>query len=95
MAPIELQGKLRALRARLRAFFLIDGLSRTLAVTVGVLAVSIGFDCLTSPKLPHYMRWALLAVGLATVGYVAWRWLISPQRIRLTEDDMAIAVERA
>ena len=95
MAPVEIQGKLRALRTRLRGFFLIDGLSRLAAVAVAVLAVCILFDWLTSPRLPGFMRWAMLFCGLGLVGYVIWRRLVAPLRIRLTEDDMAIAVERA
>jgi hypothetical protein len=95
MAPVEIQSKLRSLRARLRAFFLIDGLTRLAAVTVAVLSVSIFFDWLTSPSLPQFMRWTLLLCGLAIIGFVAWRRLISPLRVKLEEDDMAIAVERA
>ena len=90
MAPIEIQGKLKALRARLRAFFLVDGLSRTAAVAVSVLTVAMLFDWATSPKLPVEMRWVMLLAALGGLGYVVWRRVVAPQMIRLTEDDMAI-----
>jgi hypothetical protein len=95
MAPVEIQAKLHALRARLRAFFVIDGLSRVAAVAVAVVSASILFDWLTSPKLPIFMRWGLLLSGLSAIGWVLWKRLVSPMRIKLGEDDMAIAVERA
>ena len=95
MAPVELQGKLRALRSRLRRFFVLDGLSRAVAAGIAVVTVSVFFDWVTRPKLPGPMRLVLLVGGMGLLAYVIWRYLVVPLTIRLSEDDMAIAVERA
>ncbi len=84
--------RLRALADRIRLYVLADGLAIVLLVTVGFVLAQLLIDRLL--RLTRDMRAALLAVGVALVAYVAWRWIISPLRRAVTSDAAALLVER-
>ncbi|MFW6108420.1 MAG: hypothetical protein ACOC8D_01270, partial [bacterium] len=92
MPPSDLQRKLHALRDHLRRLILLAGASRVVLVLVAALAVSLFLDW--SAKLAAPGRVVLLAASCAALVYALWRFLIAPLRVRMGDEELALAVER-
>lgn len=84
--------RLSAIRGSIRRLFALDGLSR-LALTIGA------FICLTFALdwlfwLPRGVRIFFLVAGLAVIGWILVRRLFYPLSRRISDDDLALFVER-
>ncbi len=88
----ELHRKLGRLRAHLRRLILLTGTSRLVLVAVGVLAVALFLDW--SARLETPGRVVLLALAACATGYTLWRFLVAPLRVRLGDEQLALALER-
>ena len=92
MPPNELQHKLRALRGHLRRLILLAGASRVVLVVAAVLAASLMLDWMVKLETPG--RAVLLAAAGVLTLYALWRFLVVPLRVRLGDEELAIALER-
>lgn len=92
MPPTELQRKLRALRARLRALVVLAGASRVVLLVLAALAAAFLLDWAARIETPG--RFVLLLVSLGAWGYALVRYLVVPLRVRMSDDDLALLVER-
>ncbi len=92
MPPIELQRKLHALRGHLRRLIVLAGASRVVVALVAALTVSLFLDW--SAKLATPGRAMLLAASCALALYALWRFLVVPFRVRLGDEELALAVEQ-
>jgi len=92
LAPNELHGKLRALRARLRALVVLAGASRVILIALGALAAAFLLDWAARIETPG--RVVLLLATLGAWGYALVRYLVLPLRVRMADDDLALLVER-
>jgi hypothetical protein len=84
--------RLSGLRASLRRLFALDGLSR-----VGVAAVVfvlITFLADWSFVLPVQVRLTLLLGGIALLVWIVARRIVTPLGARISDDDLAVLVER-
>lgn len=85
--------RLRRIRARIAAWFLVDGFSRLFAAAVLLIA----FDLLVDWKfeLDRPQRIVMLGLMLAALAFVVWRRLIGPflQR-RISDDALVLQVEQ-
>ncbi|NUN47635.1 MAG: hypothetical protein HUU15_02235 [Candidatus Brocadiae bacterium] len=86
-------GKLDAVRRRARSLILIDGLSRVALVLVVAVVFSFLVDYLV-PKVPHGVRLTVLGLGVAAAVAAFWRYVVAPLSVNLTDDDLALCVER-
>jgi hypothetical protein len=91
MSP--LQERLAELRAKVRQLLWVHGLSWLTAVLLGTLLLVGWTDWLVHLD-DAGVRLILGLSILAIVGYVAFRRLISPLRVSLTDLDLALRVER-
>ena len=78
--------------ATIRRHLLVEGLVRTLALLVGLAAVSLLFDRLL--RMETASRVVLAVAGLAGLAVAAWRWIVRPLTLGLDDLDLAELVER-
>ncbi|HEX7898445.1 MAG TPA: hypothetical protein VF950_11840 [Planctomycetota bacterium] len=91
LAPVT--SRLAGLRASLRRLFALDGLSR-----IGVAAVAfilITFLADWSFALPVQVRLTLLLGGIALLVWIVVRNVVTPLGARISDDDLAVLVERS
>jgi hypothetical protein len=91
LAPVI--SHLARLRGSLRRLFALDGLSR-----IGVAAVAfvlITFLADWSFALPVQVRLTLLMGGLVLLGWLVARRILAPLGARISDDDLAVLVERS
>lgn len=90
LAPIS--ARLSRIRNSIRLLFGIDGASRVLLAVGGFVAVTFLMDW--ALILPAYVRVVMLAAGLVLLGALVFRRLLRPLGVRVTDDDLALFVER-
>jgi hypothetical protein len=90
LAPVR--SRLGRLRAAIRGLYLLDGLSR-LALAAGAFALAT-FLLDWTLILPREVRIVFLAGGLGLLGWISWRHLLVPLRAAVSDDDLALFVER-
>jgi len=88
----QLLSRLAAVRGRIRRLSLLRGLGLWLAVTALVFIGSFYLDRLLNP--PHAMRLLVGPLVGVSLAVAFWWWIVRPLRVRLTDDDAALAVER-
>jgi hypothetical protein len=97
MLPAAVRRVLRQWRWRERWLRLSWGVSRTLAVAVLLLTLACLADWLSDrlEEVPWSWRLAGLLGQLLVVGYCAFRWLFYPLWRRLSDTEVALALETA
>jgi hypothetical protein len=90
LAPIR--SRLGRVRTAIRGLYLLDGLSR-LALAAGAFVLAT-FLIDWSLILPRGLRLFFLAGGLAGFAALAWKRIVYPGRVAISDDDLAIFVER-
>ncbi len=90
MTPIA--SRLGGIRGSIRSLFALDGSSRLLLALAAFIAVTFMIDW--TFILPREVRLVLLAGGLVLAGWIIARRLAYPLSRRVSDDDLAIIVER-
>ncbi len=90
LAPVT--ARLSRLRGSIRRLFALDGLSRLLLAVAAFVVLTFLLDW--SLILPAPVRLVLLVAGLAGFGWVAWTRVVYPLGVRISDDDLALFVER-
>ena len=90
MAPVT--ARLSRLRGAIRSLFALDGISRLFLALCAYVIVTFLLDW--SLILPAAVRLFLLIVGLAGFGVLAYKRLFYPMGVKITDDDLALFVER-
>lgn len=80
------------LRRTIRTLFLGDGISRWFLVLGLFVAVTFTLDYLLD--LPGPVRLVLSCAGLVVFGFVAWRRVFRPLRVPISDEEIALFVER-
>jgi hypothetical protein len=84
--------RLHRLRTRVTTWFLVDGFSRFFAAAVLLIGLDLLVDWLFEMDLPQ--RIVMLALSVAALAFVAWRWIVLPFRGRqLNDDALCLQVE--
>jgi hypothetical protein len=86
-----LAGRLRRLRARIAAWFVVDGLSRVLWLALGIAAADMLLDWLF--RMDRSQRLVMLLLIVGVLGWTVFRRLVRPLSARLDDDALALAVE--
>lgn len=87
-----LLSRLGRVRGTIRSLFLLDGASRTALALSIFVAASFALDWLFI--LPPGARLVILFAGLAGVAWIVARRLVYPMGVPITDDDLAVFVER-
>ena len=90
MAPVT--ARLSRLRGAIRGLFAADGCSRLLLALVAFVVVTFLLDW--SLILPAGVRLVLLVAGLAGFGVLSFKRIFYPLSVKITDDDLALFVER-
>src|SRR5260370_510244 len=90
MAPVT--ARLSRLRGAIRRLFALDGLSRVLLAMAAFVVATFLLDW--SLILPAGVRLVVLAAGLGGFGLLAYRRIVYPLGVRISDDDLALFVER-
>src|SRR5262245_1487132 len=90
MAPVT--ARLSRLRGAIPTLFALDGVSRLFLALAAFVVVTFLLDW--SLILPAGVRVFLLVAGLAGFGVLAWQRLFYPLGVKITDDDLALFVER-
>jgi hypothetical protein len=90
MAPVT--ERLSRLRGAIRRLFALDGLSRLVLAMAAFVVVTFLLDW--SLLLPSGVRLVLLAAGLAGFGVLAFKRIFYPLGVKISDDDLALFVER-
>jgi hypothetical protein len=88
----SVRSRLQGLRSRIAAWFWIDGLSRVLALALALFAVDLAIDWFFRMDLPQ--RAVMLVLMLGAIAYVAYRRLYLPLSAPISDDALALQVER-
>ncbi len=88
----EIHSKLARLRMSLRARLMGEGVAWLLIAVVGLVFVTFAFDYLL--HLDRALRGTIMALSLASVGYVLFRFLVSPLRVPMDVESVALLIER-
>jgi hypothetical protein len=92
MLSPQTQGKLAGLRSKAKFLFLIEGLSIAVLTLCAAVLVTMGLDYLL--RGPALFRLVINLIALGILGYCIYRFLVYPLMARMTEDDMALCVEK-
>lgn len=92
MLDETLSRKLGALRGTLRRTLALAGLAVPALAVPAWFVVSLLGDRLIEPAVAT--RAVFLAAGVLGVLYLIWRYVLSPSLRRITDDDLAVIVER-
>lgn len=84
--------RLAQLRKQLAVWFWVDGLSRILWVAIALLAIDLAIDWLFRMDKPQ--RAVMLALIAGALAWVAYRRLIKPLNATISDDALALEVER-
>lgn len=87
-----ISSRLDHLRGQIRRLFLIDGVSRLAAGLVVFVAATFALDW--SFHLPSPVRLVFLAGGAAALVWIALRRIVYPLSVGISDDDLALFVER-
>ncbi len=90
VAPLA--SRLGRLRGAFRALFALDGLSRLALPAAAFVAATFAIDW--TFILPAEARLVVLAAGLALFSWILLRKILRPLAVRVTDDDLAVFVER-
>lgn len=91
LAPVT--ARLSGLRGSFRKMFALDGLSRTAMAVAAFIGITFLADW--SLALPVQVRLILLAGGVALVLWLLLRKVVGPLGARISDDDLAVLVERS
>jgi hypothetical protein len=94
----EIIRKLRAVRGKLRQYFLLHGIAACSLIVIGFLVGAFIIDYglyLLHEDLPAGVRMAVLAIGGGLLGYGFIRFLLFPMSRNVSDDDIAARVETA
>ena len=83
--------RLHGLRRRIAAWFWVEGLARVLWTMLAVFAVDLAVDWIFRMDLAQ--RGVMLLLMAATLIVAAFRWLVRPLSVRLSDDALALVVE--
>lgn len=84
--------KLAYLRRGIRTIFLINAVSRVTLFLASFFSLTFFLDWLF--VLPKELRLIVLAMGLAWLGYLIIRRIIYPLSLKISDEELALAVER-
>ena len=87
----EVRSRLQRLRARIAAWFWVDGLQRVLWLLLGLLAIDLLIDWYF--RMDWSQRAVMLVLMLGAVAYVAYRRLVRPLSATMSDDALALQVE--
>jgi hypothetical protein len=94
----DLTERLAALRGAVRRLYALNGVSRLLLVAAAAAGTTFLLDWTVyhflNEELPRGVRLTLLAVSAAAVVWSLGRHLLYPLRRPLTDDDLALCIER-
>jgi hypothetical protein len=90
LAPVT--ARLSRLRGAIRSLFALDGISRLLLAMAAFVVVTFLLDW--SLILPSGVRLVFLVAGLAGFGFLAFKRIFYPLGVKITDDDLALFVER-
>lgn len=85
--------KIEAIRGRARQLITLDGACRVALILVAVAIFSFCIDFFI-PKVPLGVRATVLVAGLGAAAVAAWRFVVIPLSIKLSDDDLALCVEQ-
>ncbi len=91
--PKDLSARLDAVRQRVRHLYLIHGVAQLAASFVVFVLATFLIDY-SLPHLPPAVRITFLLVGLTGAAYGVWRFILYPLSIQITDDDIALCLER-
>ncbi|MCI0360269.1 MAG: hypothetical protein L0211_17470 [Planctomycetaceae bacterium] len=83
--------RLAALRSQIAAWFWVDGLSRVLWLLLGLCAADFVLDWLF--HLDKAQRLVMLALAAGAIGWLAYRRLVRPLSVTMSDDALALQVE--
>lgn len=87
----SVQRKLNELRARIRRWFLVDGLGKLCLSLVGLVFVDFWIDRLF--RMDKSQRAVMLLIMVGIAAYLIWRHLLRPLRVRLSDRALLLQVE--
>ncbi len=88
-----IRAKLRGLRRLLRIRLVGEALAWLVVAVIAVIFITMGIDfALRLPERP--LRGGIMIVGLMAIAWVMWRQLLWPLRAPMSDDDLALLVER-
>jgi len=90
LAPVT--ERLSRLRGAIRRLFALDGLSRLFLALCALVVLTFLLDW--SLILPAGVRLFLLVAGLAGFGVLAFKRIVYPLGVKISDDDLALFVER-
>lgn len=85
--------KIEAIRGRARQLITLEGVCRVAMVVVAAAVFSFCIDFFI-PKVPLGVRVTVLIAGIAAAAVAAWRFVVLPLSIKLSDDDLALCVEQ-
>ena len=86
------RGQLRSLKLKIESRLAGEGVAWLVLAAVAVVFVSLGLDYLL--RLEKALRIVVMSGALAGLAYVAWRQLIWPLQVRMSDEDLALLVEK-
>lgn len=89
-----IRSNLDVVRRRVRFYYMVHGIGRIALMLAGFVVFTYLADYLI-PKLPVGVRAAFLLGGIGGIAYVAWRHLLYPMGREITDDDIALCVEKS
>jgi hypothetical protein len=84
--------RLDRVRGAIKSLFLLDGVGRLLIALVVFVVATFVLDWFFI--LPSPVRLVLLALGLGGIGWIAVRRILYPLGVKISDDDLALFVER-
>src|SRR5262245_60324738 len=88
-----LTGRLAGLRSQVAMWFWVDGLTRVLWLALALAATDLAVDWLL--RLDGQQRLVMLLLMLAALGWAIRRWLVRPLAAALSDDALALQVEKS
>jgi hypothetical protein len=88
----EVVGRLAVLKRRLGVRLALEGLARTAAGAVALVLLSLVLD--HRLELTLTARCVFIAVSLAIVAYLGWRYVVTPLRVHMGPLDLSAALDQ-
>ena len=85
--------RLRKLRFLVASWFVVDGLSRLFWIAIGLCALDMAVDWFF--RLDISQRVVMAALFLAALAWTAYRRLVRPLSVRISDDALCLQVEKA
>ena len=89
-APVV--SRLNALRTAMMAWFVVDGLSRLLLIGIGLCVVDLALDWFF--RFDISQRIVMAALILAVLAWTAYRRLVRPLSVRVSDDALCLQLEK-